>query len=305
MRALPAGVYTIMPTPFTKTGELDVTSLRTLVEFQISAGVHGLAILGFMGESHKLTTDERRTVLQTVVEQARGRVPVVVGVRAFGTMGAIEQAREAEAHGAAGVFVAPLGVQEEGAQFQHYEAIGRAVGIPVVIHDFPEEFGIRLSPQLLARLAKETEGVRYVKLEEPPIGIKVTRIRELSDGAMQVFGGLGGIYFLEELERGAVGTMTGFAFPEILVAIFTHFHAGRHDRAAEVFDRYCTVLRYEFQPKIGLAIRKRIYQERGAISSDYVRPPAAVLDDITAAELQRVVQRAGLSFAPAGQLALG
>lgn len=289
------GVYTICPTPFDPAGNVDLPSIRSLVRFQLDAGVAGLAILGFMGELHSLDGAERALVTREFIDAAAGAVPVVVGVRALGSAGAVEQAREAQALGATAVFVAPLAGVGEGPQFDFYAAVAKSVSIPVVIHDFPASFATELSPELVARMARE--GVcRCIKMEEPPVAQKVTRILELTGGATCIFGGLGGVYFIEELQRGAVGTMTGFSFPEILVEIHRRFASGDHEGAARVFDRYCPLLRYEFQPKIGLAMRKYVYMRRGAIASDTVRAPAKTLDAITARELEAVVKRVGLKL---------
>src|SRR5829696_1599078 len=102
-----AGVYNIMATPFHKDGALDLESLRRLVDFQIDAGADGLTILGIMGEAHKLVDEERLAVLRTVMEQADGRCPMIVGASAGGPDAAIWLARVAEAAGAAGVMCAP------------------------------------------------------------------------------------------------------------------------------------------------------------------------------------------------------
>lgn len=297
------GVFTICPTPFTGDGSLDLDSISTLVDFQVEAGVTGLAVLGFLGELHKLSNAERQAVLKAFVDSAAGRVPVWVGVRALGIAGAIEQAREAEALGAAAVFVAPLDKAGDAQQFDYYRQVGASVSIPVVIHDFPDSFGTDISAELVARLGREG-GVHMIKMEEPPVGPKITRILSLADGAMKVFGGLGGVYFLEELQRGAVGTMTGFAFPEILVRIYGHHAAGDVAAAAATFDRYCPLIRYEFQPKLGLALRKYTYQQRGVIASDFVRAPGMRMDGVTARELEATVARVGLSLSHRGAYAI-
>ena len=289
------GVYTICPTPFTPEGVLDLPSIATLVQFQIDTGINGLAVLGFLGEAHKLSTQERHDAVQAFVNAADGRVPVWVGVRALGTAGAIEQARQAQALGAAAVFVAPLDNASDAALFRYYSDVAAAVGIPVAIHDFPDSFGTEVKPELVAKLTREG-GVRIIKMEEPPVGPKITRIRELAGDAVRVFGGLGGVYFLEELQRGAVGTMTGFAFPEVLVRIHALYAAGDSARAAAVFDRYCPLIRYEFQPKVGLALRKHIYQRRGAIRSATIRAPGMTIDAVTEAEIDATVRRVGLSL---------
>lgn len=294
------GIYTICPTPFDDQGNLDLASIHTLVDFQVEAGVKGLAALGFLGEAHKLTNAERRQVAQTFVEASAGRLPVWVGVRALGLAGAIEQSLEAQALGASAVFAAPLDGANDAQQFNYYQALAKAVNIPVIIHDFPGSFGTEVSTEVVARLGLEG-GVNLIKMEEPPVGPKITRIRELAGDSMRIFGGLGGVYLLEELERGAVGTMTGFAFPEILVAIYEQFTAGDHAAAAATFDRYCPLMRYEFQPKLGLALRKYIYMRRGVISSTHVRAPGLNIDSYTMAELERAVDRVGLSLDARGR----
>jgi len=297
------GVYTICPTPFTADGALDLGSIATLVEFQIEAGVSGLAILGFLGEAHKLSNAERRAVTSTFVKCAAGRVPVWVGVRALGLAGAIEQATEAAEAGAAAVFAAPLDMASDEVQFDYYKSLAAALSIPVVIHDFPDSFGTEIKAEVIARLGREG-GVNFIKMEEPPVGQKISRIRDLAGESMRIFGGLGGVYFLEELQRGAVGTMTGFAFPEILVRIYDQFAAGDLAGAAATFDKYCPLIRYEFQPKIGLSLRKYVYRKRGVIGSDAIRSPGMRIDPETERELEAVIARVGLDLDQRGALAI-
>lgn len=299
----PRGVYPILPTPFTDDGNVDVDSVRSLIDFCVRMGVHGTAILGFLGEAHKLSTPERQQVVETVVDQAEGRLATWVGVRAFGSAGAIEQAREAEDLGAEAVFVAPIGVQDDAALFDFYADVAGSIDIPVIIHDYPASFGTVLSADLIARMAKQIPGVQRLKLEDPPVLQKLSRLRKLAGDDLAIFGGLGGEYFLEELQRGAHGIMTGFAFPEILVTIFERYGAGDQDGAAEVFDRYMPLIRYEFQPKIGLALRKYIYQRRGAIATTAVRKPGGQLDAVTKAELDAIVARVGLTWSGDRQVA--
>ena len=297
------GVYTICPTPFREDLSVDVDSIATLVDFQIEAGVTGLAILGFMGEAHKLSVAERRTVIETFMAAARGRLPVWVGVRALGIAGALEQAREAAELGAAAVFVAPLDNASDALLFDYYASLADALTIPVVIHDFPDSFGTELKAELIARLGLESS-VGFIKMEEPPVAQKISRIRDLAGDRMRIFGGLGGVYFLEELQRGAIGTMTGFAFPEILLRIYAHHTSGDVVAAARTFDRYCPLIRYEFQPKIGIALRKYTYRRRGAIACDAVRAPGARIDPRSAAELDAIVARVGLSLDTRGALTI-
>jgi 4-hydroxy-tetrahydrodipicolinate synthase len=288
------GVLPILPTPFSDDGQVDETSLRRLIDFELDVGVQGVSMLGFMGEAHRLSGAERKQVVATTVDQASGAFPVWVGVLAFGAAGAIEQAQEAQELGAAGVFVAPISVQNDQVIFDYYASVAEAIDIPVSIHDFPESFRTILSPDLIARMANEIDGVRYIKLEDYPVLAKMSRIQTLAPDSIGVFGGLGGVYFLEELQRGSRGIMTGFAFPEVLEAVYQTFREGDTATAAAIFDRYVPLIRYEFQPKIGLAYRKYSYHRRGVIDSTFIRPPGLQIDDYTRRELTAIVERVGL-----------
>ena len=290
------GVNPILPTPFTEKNEVDVPSLIRLMDFQKQVGVNGVAILGFMGEAHKLSEAERDIVVKTVVEN-KGDLAVWVGVRALGTAGSIEQAKRAESQGADAVFVAPIAPQNDTVLYEHYKQVAESINIPVIIHDFPESFGITISPEVIAKLAIDGYAP-YIKLEEQPVLTKLSKILELSNGKLKAFGGLGGEYFIEELERGAAGIMTGLAFPEILVKIYQQFTSDHKKEAAQTFDNYASFIRYEFQPKIGLAKRKYIFMKRGIFTSNYIRKPGLQLDDYTKDELERVLARVGLDLNP-------
>ncbi len=287
------GVNPILPTPFRDDGALDLASLERLIDFQVAAGVDGVAVLGFMGEAHKLSEAERRAVVEATVARAAGRLAVWVGVRALGTAGCVEQAQSAQELGASAVFVAPIAPQSDAALYAHYRAVARAVTIPLIVHDYPASFGISLSPELIARLANDGMAP-YIKLEDPPVLTKLSRVRELTQGKIGVFGGLGGEYFLEELQRGAVGIMTGFAFPEVLVSIYRQFTSGDAAAAADTFDRTLPLIRYEFQPGIGLAFRKYAYRRRGVFASEFIRPPGTTLDETSRRELDAIIARVGL-----------
>jgi len=289
------GVHYILLTPFKEDGSIDEKSLRNIVDFQMKAKVDGLAILGFMGEVHKLTESERTNVIKIVVDQVAGKKPISVGVRTFSTDAAIHESRTAQDLGASCVFVAPLNIQDDDVLFEYYRRIANALNIPVMIHNFPISFTTVLSPALITRLNKEA-GINLLKLEDYPTGKNLSKIKEMTNGKMKILCGIGGLYYLEELQRGAEGVMTGFAYPEVLVKIYEKFITGDIEGAEKTFDHYMPLIRYDMQFKIGMAIRKYVYYKRGIIASDTVRHPAALLDDYTRKELERVVERVGLSI---------
>ena len=294
------GVCTITLTPFTEGGDVDLESIDSLAGLYLDSGVYGLTILGIMGEAHKLSDEERSMVVGRYIEAARGRVPVVVGCSAVATKVTVERAREAEAAGAAAIMVAPPNnVKNLDLVFEHYRRVAEAVSVPVVVQDEPVNTGVVMPAPFIARVINEIEGCRYVKLEEAPTTIKITNLIEKiedPDKRAGIFGGLGGMYFYEELARGAVGIMTGFAYQEILVRTYELFSEGREREAREYFFRYLPLVRFEAQLGVGgVGIRKEVFKMRGAISSSHVRFPAPALDEETLRELEELVGLLGLT----------
>ena len=287
------GVIPITATPFDSEGRVDEDSIVSLVEFEARCGVHGLNVLGIMGEFHKLTELERRRVAEVFIKSAAGRFPIVVGTSHAGTGACIELSQAAEEAGAAALMVAPPpGLKGDGAILAHYRAVAAAVSVPIVVQDEPVTTGVIMSPDLLAHIAQVLPACRYVKLEEPPTPTKLTALRRLPGGdRLRIFGGMNGMFFFEELSRGAVGIMTGVAVPDVLVRVYDLFRAGDAAGAAAMYDRYASYIRYEGQQGIGLALRKEVLRLRGAIRSSYVRPPGPTLDDVTRAELRAILER--------------
>jgi len=290
------GVIPITATPFDAEGRVDEDSIVTLVEFEARCGVHGLNVLGIMGEFHKLTESERRRVAEVFIKSAAGRFPIVVGTSHAGTGACIELSQAAEAAGAAAVMVAPPpGLKGDAAILAHYRAVAGALSIPIVVQDEPVTTGVIMPPDLIVRIGTELPACRYVKLEEPPTPTKITALRRLvGSDRLRIFGGMNGMYFFEELSRGAIGIMTGVAVPDILVKVYDLFAAGNTAGAAEMYDRYASYIRYEGQVGVGIALRKEVLRLRGAIRSSYVRPPGPALDDVTRAELRAILERAGI-----------
>jgi 4-hydroxy-tetrahydrodipicolinate synthase len=289
------GVWNIVPTPFLTDGSLDLASLPGLVAFVRATGVDGMTILGVLGEAGRLGDAERSSVLNGVIEAAGGAIPVCVGVSHAATDRAIAYAREASAAGAHSVMLAPppLARPTDAALRRHYLAVAEAVDLPIVVQDHPASSGVQMSADFMVALAAEAPSCRVVKLEEEPTPPKAGRLVAGSPDLI-VLGGLGGEMLLEELGRGTHGTMTGFGFPEVLVAVVRRWSAGDRAGAAGVFDRYATLIRFENQALLNLPIRKLVYQRRGAIAHPTVRAPGLPADAGTVADLEDVLRRVGL-----------
>ena len=287
------GVYSVLPTPFTPSGDLDLDSLERVIDLFIQAGVNGVTALGVTGEVARLTDEERRAVLETVVRHVNGRIGVVAGTTAEGTRTCIAYSAQARETGATAVMVSPprMAKLNSEAVVRHYQALADAVDIEIVVQDYPPISGFAMEPWLLARIAKEIPRARTIKLEDPPTPFKTSRILQAcGETNVRIFGGLGGVFLLEELMAGATGAMTGFAFPEILVEIVSLYRANKVDDAATVFYRAVPLMRFEFQEGIGMAIRKEVLHRRGALASPATRAPAAALDQTTREALDRVMK---------------
>jgi 4-hydroxy-tetrahydrodipicolinate synthase len=289
------GIFNILATPFDAAQQVDFASLRHLVNFQLALGAHGLTILGVLGEAAKLSLDERRAVMETVMETVAGRVPVVVGASHADRAARLALCEAAFAAGAEAVMIAPprLDQPTDDAVIALYAEIADAVDRAIVVQDFPPVNNVIMSPEMLARLAEEVPHCRTLKLEDPPLMEKIAAIRARTD-RFAIFGGLGGMFLLEELQRGAAGTMTGFAFTEVLVALYDAFSQGRQSDAESIFDHYLPLIRYENQPVINLTIRKELLFRRGAIACPALREPFAPIDAGTHDEMTWILRRVGI-----------
>ena len=292
-----SGVYIIAATPFIDEGALDHDSLRRLVDFYTGHGVTGMTILGMMGEANKMTAEERRAVIDTVFERA-GDVPVVVGVSDAGLGNLADLARYAMDRGAAGVMVAPnAGPAREDRIEAYFHSVCDALGddVPVVFQDFPLSTGLPVSPGLIRRLSEARAQIVMLKHEDWPGLTKITQLRKHEETAgvarLSILVGNGGLYLPQELQRGADGAMTGFAYPEALVQTVALHRAGKVDEAEDLFDRYLPILRHEQQPGFGLAVRKYVLMRRGAIASAATRAPGPKLSPVDIAEVERLMKR--------------
>ncbi len=290
-----SGIFNILATPFSADYAVDYESLRRLVRFQMDLGAQGLTILGVMGEAAKLSVAERNAILDAVVDTVNGAIPIVVGASHSQLATCIALSQAAFAAGADGVMIAPPPMEDKSdpAILALYSEIAETISGAIVVQDFPPVNDVIMSPALLAQIAEAIPNARYLKLEDPPLMQKIDAIRAETD-KFEIFGGLGGMFLLEELQRGASGTMTGFAFTEILVAVYEAFKAGNLSQAEAIFDRYLPLIRYENQPQINLTIRKAFLHRRGAIADPTPRQPFNPIDAGTHDEIDWLLRRMGI-----------
>ncbi len=292
------GVYVIAATPFEEAGTVDHSSIDSLVDFYLRCRVHGMTILGVMGEFQKLSETETIDVAKRFLKATAGKVPVVVGVSNPGTSQLVRNAGAVMEAGAAGVMIMPVsGLKTDEAVTGYLTGVLKALGpsIPVCIQDYPQLSGVYFSADCFLRLAEAFPQIVMFKHEEAPGLRKLSAIRRATDGKkgrrISILCGNGGIHLPQEYLRGADGAMTGFAFPDMMVRLHGLYRAGKADAAEDLYDLYLPVLRHEFQPGVGLALRKEILRRRGAIACSAARAPAPRLDADDMAELDGLLRR--------------
>jgi len=229
------GVYPAMVTPLNKDLEIDENGLRYEVDFLIDGHVHGLVALGSSGEFPYLTVDEKKRVIDIVVEQTNGRVPVIVGTSSMGTDEVIQLSRYARDRGADGLMINlpiyfPLTDEDV---FNHYQAISKAVDLPILLYDFPHVTHLEMSPELISKLS-------YI---ENVVGIKETGALEKVEQILRiekqepfyVFTGIS-FLFLEVLKIGGAGVICPIPCiaPGQVTSIYESFREGDMEKASQL-----------------------------------------------------------------------
>jgi 4-hydroxy-tetrahydrodipicolinate synthase len=292
-----AGLFPIAPTPFHADGSIDLASLSRLIDHYLEVGASGLTVLGIMGEAPKLDVRESLALAQHAIK-AMGKLPVIVGVSAPGFAAMRALAQDSMAMGAAGVMIAPPPHLRSDDQITLYfsqavEAIG--ADIPFVLQDYPLTLSVVMSPSVIRQIVQANPSCVMLKHEDWPGLEKISTLRRFeSEGSMRaisILTGNGGLFLDFEMERGANGAMTGYAYPEMLSGVIRLMQAGNRDGAHDLFDAHLPLLRYEQQPQIGLAVRKYVLMQRGLIASDTQRKPGLALTATARAEIDYLMAR--------------
>lgn len=283
-----AGIFPIVATTFHDDGALDLDSQRRLVRFLLDSGAHGLGLFGNASEGYALGEDERRELMRVILREVAGAVPVVISTGHTGTDQAVRLSMEAQAAGASALMVMPPSFLKPDAEgvFEYFAALSRAVRIPIMVQDAPLMTQVPMGADLLARMARELEHVRLVKVEAPPTPRKVSRLRDAASDRLTLFGGLNGHFLLEELSRGTVGTMPGCDMTDAFVRIWSAWNSGDHAAARAEFTRALPLIRYELQPGFGTAVMKQNLFDAGIIASPRTRHPTRSLDAADIAEVR-------------------
>ena len=292
-----AGTIAIASTPFHDDGRIDERSIDRLTDFYAEVGCEGVTVLGILGEAPKLDAGEAEQVAVRFVKRAK-TMQVIVGVSAPGFASMRSLARASMDAGAAAVMIAPPPNLRTDDQITSYfkqaqEAIGEDV--PWVLQDYPLTLSVVFTPAVIRKIVMDNPSCVMLKHEDWPGLEKITTLRNFQkDGSLRplsILVGNGGLFLDFEMERGADGAMTGYAFPELLIDVVKLSRVGKRDAAHDLFDAHLPLIRYEQQPGAGLAVRKYVLQKRGIIASSAQRKPGATITPTARAEVDYLLSR--------------
>ncbi|SDC92995.1 4-hydroxy-tetrahydrodipicolinate synthase [Geodermatophilus telluris] len=293
------GVLSALLTPFDGDGRVDEATLRRVVDRNIDGGVHGVVACGSTGEFTALSGAERRLVVETVVDQAAGRVPVVAQTGAQTTAEAIELSRHAEQAGASVVMVVapyyePLTIDETK---RYLRTVAESVGIPVMLYNLPAATGVNMPPALIGELAREVDNIRYVKDTTADIAQAGQLIHNHAD-VVSTFVGWDSL-LLAALAEGAAGVMAGTAnvIAAQLVSIHAAMSQGDLHRARDEWTQLYPLIDAIMAAPFSAAVKTALGATGFAIGDP--RPPVLPLDGEVAATISRLAS--ALPPAPARQ----
>ncbi|MEO7236837.1 MAG: dihydrodipicolinate synthase family protein [Lapillicoccus sp.] len=288
------GVIPIPVTTFDEQGALDAAGLASQVDFSVAHGAHGILYPGVVSEFYTLTDEERHTAVETVVRAVGGRLPVVVGVTGASTAAAVAFTRHAVGLGVDGVMTMVPFVQHFFAPsteyaLRHVTAIAEAAGVPLILQNARVGFPLGLSA--LGDVVNAVPGVRYVKQESNPPTQDISGVvRVLGERIDGVFGGMGGVYMVNELDRGAAGTMPSPAFVDRIVEAYAAYRDVDAQAAQTVLDPMGSLFTRELLYNV--VFHKEVLRRRGVIRSTSVRIASPVLDPADLVDLDRLMSAA-------------
>lgn len=260
MTARLSGVLTALVTPFTSSGQVDEKNLRRLVDRNILGGVDGVVACGSTGEFAAMSAAERRFVVETVIDQAAGRVPVVAQTGAVSTAEAVELSRHGEEAGASVLMVVtpyyePLTLDET---LRYLRTVAGAVDLPIMLYNLPVATGVNLAPATVGKLAREVENVQYIKDTSADMAQASQLIHNYGD-VVSTFVGWDSL-LLAALSEGAAGVMAGTAnvMAAELVSIHRALAEGDLNRARaeweQIYPLMDAIMNAPFVPAVKAAL---------------------------------------------------
>jgi len=286
-----SGVFPAATTQFGADLALDTTATSAVQAALVRDGVHGVVLLGTVGENNSLTAEEKRTVLKGAVETVGGRVPLIAGVSELTTASAVAYARDAERIGVDGLMVLPamVYVPTRAELEYHLRAVAQATSLPIMLYNNPPAYRVNIEIETLERLA-ELRNIVAIK-ESAPDPRRFTDLLNALGERYVLFAGLDDVVF-EALTLGARGWVSGLtnAFPAESLALYEAIRSSDLERARRIYRWFMPLLHLDSDPDLVQSIKlAEALMGRG---SERVRPPRLPLAGERRADVARRVERA-------------
>lgn len=285
------GIFPALTTKFKKDLSIDFSAMEKHIQFQLNAGVHGLVVMGSLGENMTLSQQEKLDVVKMTLGAAKGKVPVISCVAETSTAKACEYAEQAAKLGVDGFMVLPAipYPSDRRETIAHYRTIARTTDRPIMIYNNPVAYKVDITPEMFAEMADEP---RFVAIKESSDNIRrLTDIINLTGNRYQIFCGVDDLA-MESLVLGANGWLAGLvcAFPRETVVLYELIKAGRIQEALPIYRWFMPLLHLDVSTKFVQNIK--LVEELAGVGSELVRPPRLMLISDERAKVEQIVKTA-------------
>jgi 4-hydroxy-tetrahydrodipicolinate synthase len=285
------GVFPAATTQFRADGSVDLEATNRHLEQMLKAGVHGMIMLGTVGENCSLEYAEKLEVLRAAVQQVKGRVPLLTGVAECSTALACRFSADAKKVGVDGLMVLPAMVYKSDPRetITHFRTVARATDLPILCYNNPISYGVDITPAMFAELADEPH---FVAIKESSENVRrITDLKNVCGDRYLLFCGVDDLV-LESILLGAVGWVSGLvnAFPDENRLLWDLAASSRYEEAVRVYRWYTPLLHLDTHPKLVQYI-KLATAETG-LGSEMVRPPRLPLVGREREEILGIIRKA-------------
>ena len=274
------GIVPVVPTPFDNYGHIDEEGLRRLVDFCVAGNACAICLPAYAGEFYKLSEQERHDVVRIAVDQAAGRIPVIGQANHPSSRVALDLAHRMEASGVSMISIATprIFALSEDDLLRYFRTVCQSISVPLLIQDF-NPGGATVGADFAQRLHTDCPNFSYLKLEEPMMAEKVSRILEATRGKVGVLEGWGGLYMMELIPSGICGIMPGVPLLRVLNEVYWMRKRGENKQAYTAYQSVLPFIVFTLAHlELFLHVEKRLLKAMGLIASAHVRDATIHLD---------------------------
>ncbi len=288
MKYLFKDVCPVINVPFNEDESIHYEGIDKIVDFVIESGCKSICLFAFNSEPHKMTLEEKKSVITYFLKSVNGRIETVIGLIDNSIKGVIELGLTAKDGNADGVILYPPSVSCPAGEelIYYFKTVADAVDLPVMIQDNPRSTGINMSLDFIIDIYNRIPQFRYLKVECPAPIRKIRQINEITKGAIKCYSGNGGIFAVDAHKNGAWGIMPGIAICDKFVEFYEHLHAGREDKARDIFEKILPLVWYEDQTlEFYISCEKELLNRMNVTKNSLIRRPGTVLTESEKEEL--------------------